>query len=627
MNILYRYSIAFFVFAVGVCCPYVTRASDVLTDSIDEVVVTGTRLKTAIRQLPLTLSVIDRATIINSQHINLLPIVNEQVPGLFVTSRGLLGYGVSTGAAGGLKMRGVGGSPTTEMMVLVDGHPQYTGLMGHTVADAYQSLLAERVEVVRGPASVLYGSNAMGGVMNIITRQANRNGYRQHLMLQGGSYGTIAGDYVSELRLGSLTNVVGVAAAASDGHRRHMHFEQYTFFDKFAYQLNKHWSVLADVNLTHYISQNPGTVFVPMLDNIMNIRRGVASASIQNEYRNMSGSATYYTNWGHHKINDGYAGGSKPRDYLFHLRDHMYGVHLYETFKLFTGNHTTFGFDYQHTDGTAWNAAMADGARSYLADDRQTDELAGYILFRQSLLSFLTLDAGLRYNHHSVSGSSWIPQIGLSYRPTSASTLKAMVSKGFRNPTLRELYMFRSANPALNPERLMNYELSWAQTVDSHFNYSLNVFYLNADNLIQTNMVNGRMQNENIGKTENWGIEATAAYRLSADWCLNGNYSFLHTSKVVTSAPRHKLYVGIDYIHGRWNVSTGAQWVGHLVTSTEKDASAESYVLWNARLAYQALAWLRLQVSGENLLAQRYETYAGFTMPRATVMGGFSIDI
>ena len=150
---------------------------------IEEVVVTGTRNETDVRLLPMTVSVVDRAAIERSGRQSLLPILTEQVPGLFATARGIMGYGVSTGAAGGMSLRGIGGAPqaglpTTGLLVLIDGHPQYMGLMGHPIADAYQSMLAERVEVVRGPASVLYGSNAMGGVINIVTRKQREEGIR-----------------------------------------------------------------------------------------------------------------------------------------------------------------------------------------------------------------------------------------------------------------------------------------------------------------------------------------------------------------------------------------------------------------------------------------------------------------
>ena len=136
-----------------------TTSQDTL--HLKEIVVTGTRNEIDLRHLPLSVSVINEEQIKNSYDQSLLPLLTEQVPGLFTTARGIMGYGVSGGGSGGMKMRGIGGSPTTGMLVLIDGHPQYMGLMGHSIADAYQSMLAERIEVVRGPASVLYGIRAI----------------------------------------------------------------------------------------------------------------------------------------------------------------------------------------------------------------------------------------------------------------------------------------------------------------------------------------------------------------------------------------------------------------------------------------------------------------------------------
>ena len=95
---------------------------------IDEVVVTGTRNETDVRHLPMTISVVGRQQIEKRYESSLLPLLTEQVPGLFTTSRGIMGYGVSTGAAGGMSLRGIGGSPTAGLLVLIDGHPQYMGL-------------------------------------------------------------------------------------------------------------------------------------------------------------------------------------------------------------------------------------------------------------------------------------------------------------------------------------------------------------------------------------------------------------------------------------------------------------------------------------------------------------------
>lgn len=593
--------------------------------TIDEVVVTGTRTPSDARYLPLSVTSIGRQQIAQSFQPSLLTIVNEQVPGVFVTQRGILGFGVSTGAAGGIKVRGIGGSPTTEMMVLVDGTPHFTGLMGHTVADLYQSLVAQKVEVVRGPASVLYGSNAMGGVMNIITRQADTEGLTNKIRLQGGSYGTMNGEYAGTQRCGAFSNMIGLSAASSDGHRQNMYFEQYSLMDNMSFRLGNNWTARGEINMTHFLCSNPGMVSAPMIDNDMNIHRGIASFGFNNRYDRASGSATYYIDWGHHQIDDGHTAQQAEQKALYMQRDHTYGMNLFETVNLFSGNSTTLGFDYQHVDGSAWTETKSDGAKSYYANDKKSDEVAGYADFRQTLFGIFTFDAGLRYNHHSHAGNEWIPQVGISLSPMENSVLKATVSKGFRNPTLRELYMFKPANEELKAERLMNYELSWRHDLDK-FHYGANLFYIDADNLIQTERIEGKPLNVNTGTLHNWGFEFTSAYKVDNNLYLNANYSYLHTSKAITAAPRHKLYVGGDYRMSRLTFATGVQWIGHLLNSASDDAEVQNYVVWNLSASYKTTNWLTIFIKGDNLLAQKYETYQGFPMPRATVMAGMDIE-
>ena len=140
---------------------WATEAQDSLrTIALQEVVATGTRTTTDPRLLPVTVNVVSEEVLTVKLQPNILPTLTEQVPGLFVTQRGVLGYGVSTGGSGGIKVRGIGGQPNTDVLVLIDGLPQYAGLYGHPIADNYQTSMAERVEVIRGPASLYYGSNA-----------------------------------------------------------------------------------------------------------------------------------------------------------------------------------------------------------------------------------------------------------------------------------------------------------------------------------------------------------------------------------------------------------------------------------------------------------------------------------
>lgn len=604
---------------------------------LDELVVTGTRNATDIRHLPMTLSVVGRDKLADNYRLSVLPTLTEQVPGLFVTSRGMMGYGVSTGAAGGITVRGIGGNSngqTTGVMVLIDGHPQYMGLMGHPISDAYQTMMAERVEVLRGPASALYGSNAMGGVVNIVTRQMQEDGVKSSSQIGAGSYNTMQAEVSNRIKRGRFSSTVTGAYNRTDGHRENAAFEQYGGYVKESYDLNRAWRLWADVNVIHFNASNPGTVDAPFLDNDQRVTRGMISAALENRYGRTSGALSVFYNWGRHEINDGYqpgvAGSNQPKTYLFNSTDNLLGVSWYQSATLFEGNRLTAGFDYRRVGGEAWNAYVEGeraGEREELTDKRR-DELAGYIDLRQHVWAWLSLDAGVRVDYCSGVGTEWVPQGGLAFHLPRAVELKAMAGKGYRNPTIRELYMFRPRNPELRPERLASYEVSYAQRLSGGvLNLGASLFYINGDNLISLVRINGNPKNINTGKVENWGAELSGSWRPAPRWALNANYSWLHMEHPVVAAPEHKLFVGADFRQGAWNLATGVQYVAGLHTDVTAGREAtEQFVLWNLTAAYRVCCTTTLFARGENLLAQRYEINSGFPMPRATVVAGVHVD-
>ena len=599
---------------------------------IGEVVVTGTRNETDVRHLSQTVSVVNRSKIDQALQPSLLPILTEQIPGLFITSRGVMGYGVSDGAAGSISLRGLSGG-TARLMVMIDGHPQYAGIFGHPIADAYQSFLAERVEVLRGPASVLYGSNAMGGVINIVTRKMQEDGVKTNLRAGYGSYNTLETELTNRIRKGRFSGVVSGSYNRTDGHRADMGFEQYGGYAKLSYEMTDNWNLRGDVNVTRFNASYPGPVDAPLLDGDQRITRGMTSFAVENRYEKTSGAVSFFYNWGNHRINDGYtpSEGETPQDDRFLSHDDMMGVSLYQSTRFFKGNRITMGFDWFRYGGRAWNEYVSGeniGTTSELVDKHE-DELAGYIDVRQDIGSRLTFNVGLRADHHSRIGLEWVPQAGLAFHLPHAIELKASASKGFRYPILREMYMFPPQNPDLQPESMWNYELAFSQRLmKGRLTYGVNLFYIDGKNLIQTlpNPNGSGMLNQNSGEIENAGVEIQAAYRINRQWSVDGNYSFLHMENPVIAAPEHKLYAEANFSHGRWNVSTGVQYIEGLYTSVGENESKESFVLWNLRASFRACKWLDIWARGENLLAQKYEINAGYPMPGATVMAGFNLS-
>ena len=589
------------------------------TLSIDEVVVTGSRIATDRRLLPMTISVVEREQIEQDNRPSLLPTLVEQVPGLFITSRGVMGYGVASGAAGGISVRGVGGSPTTGVMVLIDGHPQYMGLMGHPIADAYQSMIADRVEVVRGPASVLYGSNAMGGVINIITRKSKEPGSHTDIRLGYGSYNTLDAEAANRTHAGRFSSTVTASYSRSDGHRANMDYEQAGGYARLAYDLGREWEITGEVNLTHFNASNPGSISSPIIDNDSRITRGTSSIAL----RNSRGAVSAFYNWGVHRINDGYSAGDSPLDYRFRSQDAIAGAMLYQSFTLLKGNRTMVGADYRHFGGKALNRYL-DGSADKIIADKEMDNVAAYIDLQQQLTPWLTLDAGVRMDYNSHIGTEWVPQGGIAVQLPRNMQLKAMVSKGVRFPTIREMYMFPPQNPDLKAERMWNYEISLRQQV-GRIAYGVSLFYIDGENMIRTLPVDGRMMNVNTGRIENFGTEIEATWSVSSHLSLSANYSYLHMKYPVVAAPEHKLYAGIRYTVGRWALATDVQLLRGLITQTSP-LMEENVLLWNCDLGFTLARQCRLYLRAENILAQRYEINAGYPMPRATLHGGVKLS-
>lgn len=594
------------------------------TRTLRDVVVTGTRNAVDPRHLPMTVTVIDREALTAQHQLSVLPTVQQQVPSLFVTSRAMMGYGVSTGGSGAISLRGIAAG-SGQMLVLIDGHPQYNGIYGHPISDSYQTMMAERIEVLRGPASVLYGSNAMGGVMNIVTRAMHNDGVKTTASIAAGSYGTLQTELSNQLRHGKFSSTVAAQYSRTDNHRPSMGFEQYGGYVKLGYDFSEHWNAYADADVTHFNASYPGAVNSPVYGAGQWITRGVVSAALENHFNRTNGALSLYYNFGRHKIDDGSNDPATPTQRLFRSKDALAGVSFYQSAQLFQGNRLTVGIDYQHIYGNAYYTSKATGevmaTQNKQSGKSYRNEVAAYVDFRQDLWRTLTVDAGIRLDHHSVAGTEWIPQLGIVYRPTLTGEVKLMASKGFRNPTMREMYLYPPSNEELQPERLWTYELSWRQRV-SRLSYGANIYYIKGDNMIQT----VARRNVNTGEIKNWGVEMDAAYRLSRHFALNTNHSFLHMEHHVVVAPEYKGFVGADISSGKWTVNAGLQYVAGLFTAVGTDEEKEHFCLLNMTVNYALLQQCTLWLRGENLLAQRYEINKGYPMPRATFMAGVNLS-
>lgn len=580
------------------------------TIQIREIVVTGSPVKVNRNNVPMAVSVVNRNEIEESDESALLPVLNGKVPGLFVTERGVTGFGVAQGSAGQITIRGVGGNPTTGVLMLIDGHPQFMGIMGHPLPDSYVASDVERVEVIRGPASILYGSNAMGGVINIITKKQMEEGIHGNARISYGSFNTQKYMGSAGYKKNKFNAYISGNHDRTDGHRPNSEFSISNGYAKLGYSFNEHFHASADFSLASYEAADPGpdTINASPGQKI-DILRGYGAFTIENEFDKASGSFKFFYNFGEHEITDG-----------FHSLDHNYGINWFEAFHLFKGNTITAGIDYMNYGGMAENV-KAMGGKGIVFADTTINELGIYGFFQQVLAEKLTLNAGIRYQDNSVYGNQWIPSAGFALKLGEKSTWKGNISKGFRSPTMRELFLW-GPNPNLNPETIISYETGFSSFFfNNRMSTELTVYSLNGDNLI----INVPMQGlQNSGEVNNKGVELAVNAEPIENLSLNATYSYIHMKEPVYATPVHHFYFNAHYRIKKWQMMASLQQISNLDNDPSQKVNKESYSLLNAKIMYNIIRNIKLYASAENLLNQDYQVNRYYTMPGTTVFGGIN---
>ena len=586
---------------------------------LDELVVTGTNNVVPQKLLPYTVSVVDSRQLEATGQTQVLSAISGMVPSLFVSQRSIFGFGVSNGGSGHIKLRGVGGDRASAVLMMVDGQPQFAGIYSHHIADFYDKEYVERVEVLRGPGSVLYGSNAMAGTINVITKNAAKDGVKTALQSQYGSYNTWLSSVTNTVRHGRFSSLVSLSYNRTDGTVDNFDFKQADGYGKIGYDFSDKWSAYVDYTLMNFRGNDPiyPTLSNPESTDIyrQNITRGEAAATVINSYGAVSGTARVYYNYGNHFVDD-------PRH--FHSKDDRLGVILYENFKPWRGASATLGFDFDSYSGeipVSGGNSHTEGSMSTIS--RKTIvEYSPYVTLLQMFFdNLLNVNVGLRMANSDKFDTQWIPQFGFSVNPESAWTLKGNLAMGYRNPSFRELYLYRMANPDLQPEKMMNYELSAAKSFSRYFSAELTAYYSKGDNMIQT----VDQKNQNTGRFINKGIELSARSHPFDNLWLTATYSYLDTSlDNLVGAPKNQYYLGVDWKPWKFlGIGADLKGVGGLyVAETVRN---QNYALLNLKVTWDICRYVSVFTRLENITDARYTINRGYEMPGFTAMGGFKL--
>ncbi len=580
------------------------------TYMFESIEVKQTRYEAALENVSLTSRKYLLKNTITSSNNSLLSSLSSKVPSLFITERGFAGFGVSN-PAGRISIRGING--IQQVLIIVNEVPQYAGLFGHPINDLHTSSTISDVNVISGPSSLMYGSNALGGIIKINTKQSLNSGMNISLNADYGSFNTkivsgMAG-YVFENHSISF----GASTSQTDSDRPNSAYRNDEGRFKYTYKLNAIWDVQLSSSVNRIKSHNPGTITNPNLNNSVwtDITRTSTNLSIKNKSETLEGVTNISFSNGVHDVYDG-----------FHSNDYLLGVSILEGISLSKSSILTVGASLQNYGGMARTIKV-------LADTSVT-EVASFATMSYSFNDELNVSGGLRVSNHSSYGFKTIPQIKINYMPIRATNISLGVSKGYRSPTIAELFLF-GANKNLQPEDLVSYEIGVKQElIANKLKAGINFYLLNGKNLI---LMTGRFPNilnVNTGSVNNKGIEVETNVKPFENILMNAVYSYLNTENVIVGAPEQQYSIETVYKYHNYEIGLVIKGVQDLIKLNDPAKSIikkESYTLLNLFTAYRLFQNLSFTFHLDNILDRQYEIINGYPMPGRSFLAGVKFNI
>ena len=429
----------------------VASAEEMQTFEMDEFVVTASRVATSKVDTPANISVISAEDIADKNYSNVQEVLAD------TEGVNILGGG-SKGSINGEDQIMINGD--TRVLVLVDGRRMNVGSTGKTSANWLPPANAiERVEVLKGGGSALYGSDAVGGVINIITKKGAELGSQVTLKAVGGSWGT---EQYGLTASGSNESGLGVFIAANKERRGNYDYKnQYgdvvemknSGYNTEGVNLKLDQTIGEDDRITFAFEHNNSEGGVPFetmygfvdTDRFKRISNNVSLRYDWNENLDNSGFIQAYRNHQHAKFTTTSSLVYKNSDFT----DETTGFVAQQNLKLNENNELTFGAEYYKTE--VENKDYIDGKNS-------VNNKAIYLEERWNITDSWQLNSGLRFDDHNRYGSEFTPKVALNKKVNDDSNVYVSWGKVFKAPTVDKLYYKKldgmpGSNPNLEPEK------------------------------------------------------------------------------------------------------------------------------------------------------------------------------
>ena len=554
-------------------------------EKIEEVVVTATMTPKTIKNIANTVSVVNQKDMESMSANNALDILTHS-PGLFVNRSGDFGRA-------DVEIRGLGQN-CRRIAVLVDGKPEKMGLYGCAVSHAFPLDNVDRIEVVKGPASVLYGGEALGGAVNIITRMPEKK-FDADITTSYGSYNTYQLNLKHGANLDKFKYFISFDKRKSDGHIENANYSGYSFTGKLVYYLANNTHLTLQGKYFDGIKHEPGTIDNPMTGFWNDYERGSVDLSMNHQWHKNEFSLKIYRNFGQHQFSDGWDS-----------RDYTNGALVRFTTGTIAGSELTIGGDFRFFGGKSFNFPQGEWEKK---------EGSFFVQNEHIFNSHWILSTGLRLQLDSLYGQEWCPHLGVVFQVSNRTLFRAVVSKGFRSPQLNELYMFPPANPDLEPERVWNYELGFEQDIGKSMILKGSVFHMRGTNLIET-VPNPNAPPlfifANTGEFSFYGAEIELEVFLNRYFSGNIAYSYLKAGDFTKGRPGQKIDFSLQYRKKSFDVFFQGQYITDYYAGDFSQNRISSYFILNSRVIIPVMKSVELLVDVNNIFDKNYQIYGEF---------------
>ncbi|MBM3246396.1 MAG: TonB-dependent receptor [Candidatus Omnitrophica bacterium] len=526
------------------------------------------------------------------------------------------------GSSGSTRSVHTRGSSSSQVLTLIDGRPVNTPRDGETDFNQIPLSNIERIEVLRGPASSIYGANAIGGVINIITK-AGTEKMRTQLYNKFGSFSTKHTAFSNGYKIKDFDYLVSYDYLGSHGHRDNSDYLSNNVNTKFGYQFNPDNRLTAATGFYNSKTGTPGTASAPDLDDKQFALKKYADLTYSGKL--LEGQDTLLK--------------------LFHNFDRLEFVEQFDPISKSTNQTKVYGLDAQVSQTflrifrTAVGTSLQDNRLNSSGSGKHTYNSKG--VYFESETDFFkrgSLKFGARWDDYSNFGDRISPSVSSEFWLFNTFKLHALAAKSFRAPTFNDLYWPKEdwgiwggveGNPNLGPEKAVSYEAGLSGYLSNKFKGDVTLFQTKFRDLIEWTVDNSWWwRSQNLSSAAIKGAEFDTEFQWKENLKTNFNYTYLEakdtqTKKWLIYRPRHMYKLRFTYSPiPKFDMGLSAIYKTKRFANADNTARLKHYGVVNMNFIYRINNNIQMDFEISNLFDKMYQEEKDYPMPGRAFYGG-----